>query len=52
MPRRKKRAHELTDDEMMKRLFPKKVRDLAKEIAHEARKNEEKSSHKRRITDD
>jgi hypothetical protein len=50
MPRRKKRAHELTDDEMMKRLFPKRVRDLAKEIAHEARKNGEKSPHKRRIT--
>jgi len=51
MPRRKKHAHELTDDEMMKRLFPKRVRDLAKEIAQEARKNGEKSSHKRRVTD-
>jgi hypothetical protein len=51
MPRRKKRAYELTDEEMMKRLFPKKVRDLAKEIAQEARKNGEKSSHKRRLTD-
>lgn len=52
MPRRKKRAYELTDEEMMKRLFPKKVRDLAKDIAHEARENGEKSSHKRRLTDD
>jgi hypothetical protein len=51
MPRRKKRAHELTDDEMMKRLFPKKVRDLAKKIAQEARKNGEKSRHESRITD-
>ena len=51
MPRRKKRAHELTDDEIMKRLFPKNVRDLAKEIAHEARKNGEKPPHKDRITD-
>jgi len=52
MPRRKKRAHELTDDEIMKRLFPKKVRDLAKEIAQEARKNGAKSSHEKRLTDD
>ena len=51
MPRRKKRAQELTDDEIMKRLFPKKVRDLAKEIAQEARKSGEKSPHKGRITD-
>jgi len=33
MPRRKKRAHELTSDEAMKRLFLKKVRDQAKEAA-------------------
>jgi hypothetical protein len=52
MPRRKKRAYELTDEEMMKRLFPKKVRDLAKEIAQESRKNGKKSSHESRLTDD
>ncbi len=46
MPRRKKRAHELTDEETMKRLFPKKVRDELKEVAHKARKNEESRSHK------
>jgi hypothetical protein len=38
MPRRKKRAHELTTDEAMKRLFPKKVRDQAKVTAEKARK--------------
>jgi hypothetical protein len=38
MPRRKKRAHELTTDEAMRRLFPKKVRDTAKETAEKARK--------------
>jgi hypothetical protein len=30
MPRRKKHASELTTDEAMKRLFPKKVREEAK----------------------
>jgi len=38
MPRHKKRAHELTTDEAMKRLFPKKVREQAKETAEKARK--------------
>ena len=38
MPRRKKSTHELTTDEAMKRLFPKKVRDTAKETAAKARK--------------
>jgi hypothetical protein len=46
VPRRKKRAHELTDEEAMKRLFPKKVRDELKEVAQKARKNEESKSHK------
>ena len=46
MPRRKKRAHELTDEEAMKRLFPKKVRDKLKETAHKARTNEDSKSHK------
>ncbi len=35
MPRRKKQARELTKDEAMKKMFPKKVRDEAYKIAHE-----------------
>ncbi len=46
MPRRKKRAHELTDEEAMKRLFPKKARDELKRVAHEARKKEDSRPHK------
>ena len=45
MPRKKKRAHELTDEEAMKRLFPKQVRDALKEAAHKARKNGKSKSH-------
>ena len=40
MPRRKKRADELTTDEAMRKLFPKKVREEAKETAQNARKKE------------
>jgi hypothetical protein len=46
MPRRKKRADEMTNDELMKDLFPKKVRDKAKEVAKKPRKSEKKSPHK------
>ncbi len=46
MPRRKKRAIEMTTDELMKDLFPKKVRDKAKEVAEKSRKSEKKSPHK------
>jgi hypothetical protein len=46
MPRRKKRATEMTTDEFMKDLFPKKVRDKVKEVAEKSRKNKEKSPHK------
>ncbi len=46
MPRRKKRATEMTTDELMKDLFPKKVRDRAKEIAEKSRKIEKKPPHK------
>lgn len=46
MPRRKKRAHELTDEEAMRRLFPKKVREELKEVAHKARKNGKSKPHK------
>lgn len=42
MPRRKKRADELTTEEAMKRLFPKKVRDEAKKVAEKSRKTQEK----------
>ena len=45
MPRRKKRATEMTNDELMKDLFPKKVRDQAKEVAQKSRKTKEKSPH-------
>ncbi len=51
MPRRKRRAYELTDEEAMKRLFPKKVRDKLKEAAHEARKKEESKPHKGSVAD-
>ena len=46
MPRRKKRAIEMTTDELMKDLFPKKVRDEAKRVAERSRKDKEKSPHK------
>jgi hypothetical protein len=46
MPRRKKRAAEMTTDEFMKDLFPKKVRDEAKKVAEKSRKSEKKSPHK------
>ncbi len=35
MPRRKKKPIEWTTDETMKHLFPKKVRDELKRVAHE-----------------
>ena len=35
MPRRKKKARELTKDEAMKKLFRKPLRDKLREIAHE-----------------
>jgi hypothetical protein len=35
MPRKKKPPSDLTTDEAMKRLFPKKVVEKAKEVAHE-----------------
>lgn len=38
MPRRKKKARELTDEEAMKKLFPKKVRESAKKTALESQK--------------
>jgi hypothetical protein len=38
MPRRKKKARELTDEETMKKLFPKKVREDAKKTALDSQK--------------
>jgi len=35
MPRRKKKLTERPDEEVVKKLFPKKVVDKAKEVAHE-----------------
>lgn len=35
--RSKKRADELTTEEAMKRLFPKRVREVAKEVAEESK---------------
>jgi hypothetical protein len=45
MPRKKKRAVEMTTDELMKDLFPKKVREHLKEVAEKSRKSEKKSPH-------
>ena len=46
MPRKKKHATEMTTDEFMKDLFPKKVRDEAKKVAEKSRKSKEKLPHK------
>ncbi len=35
MPKKKKTAMDMTTEEAMKRLFPKKVRDIVKAVAHE-----------------
>jgi hypothetical protein len=40
MPRRKKPARELTDEDVMKKLFPKKVREAAKQTALESQKKD------------
>lgn len=37
MPEKKKRADELTTEEAMKKLFPKKVREKAKENSEKGR---------------
>lgn len=42
MPRRKKKARELTDEDVMKKLFPKKVREAAKKTALESRSSSSK----------
>ena len=35
MPRKKKTAKDMTTEELAKKIFPKKVRDKLKEVAHE-----------------
>ncbi len=40
MPRRKKKATEMTTEELAKRVFPKKVVDEMKRIAHEGEQEE------------
>ncbi len=52
MPRKKKRPIDMTDDELMKELFPKKVREYAKEVARKYDKIGEKSAHKRSLPKD
>ncbi len=44
MPRRRKKAHELTTDEAMRRVFSKEVVKAAKAEAGKARKSEGKSA--------
>ena len=46
MSRRKKHAREMTTDELMKDLFPKKLRHKAKDVAEKFRKAGEKPPHK------
>lgn len=40
MPRKKKPAREMTDEDVMRKLFPKKVRDEAKKTALDSRKKD------------
>jgi hypothetical protein len=42
MPRKKKQLVDMTTDEAMKKLFPKKVRDVAKKTALDSRKKSTK----------
>ena len=44
MPRKKKKAREMTDEEIAKKVFPKKVRKKLEEIAYESRDKSRKSS--------
>ena len=40
MPRKKKTAKDMTTEELATKLFPKKLRDKLKEVAHEKDKKE------------
>ena len=44
MPRRKKKASELTTEEAMKKMFPKKVREKLHEVAHKKDDEPEKQT--------
>lgn len=44
MPRRKKRPQEMTTEELAKKVFPKKVVEELKRIAHEKDKKSENES--------
>ncbi len=44
MPRRKKKARELTKDEAMKKLFRKPLRDELHRVAHEKDKKDKQAS--------
>lgn len=46
----KKPARDLTKDEAMERVFPKKVRDKLREVAHEKDKNSETDSSRKEST--
>jgi hypothetical protein len=48
MPRRKLKAHDLTTDEAMRKMFPKKARDAAELEAQKARKPEGKTTTKKK----
>jgi hypothetical protein len=41
MPRKKKKLTELPDEKLIRKLFPKKVVDKMKEIAHEKDKKDD-----------
>jgi hypothetical protein len=41
MPRRKKKATEMTTDELERRVFPKRAIEELKRIAHEGEENEQ-----------
>jgi hypothetical protein len=44
MPRHKSQAHELTTEQAFKKMFPKKVREVAAAEAQNARKSSKKQS--------
>jgi len=48
VPRRIRKPHELTTDEAMRKMFPLKVREAAKQEAENARKDKEKPTTKRK----
>jgi hypothetical protein len=50
MPRRKKQARELTTQELLQKVFPKKVREAATQEAEKARKSGVRKSTKKDST--